>query len=1298
MDYIEQDIDVLIKNKIDYKKIDNINDKREQLEIRNIDEFFERIKNISGISIIIGYNGIGKTYLLEMLRKKFNLCNIKVDLIKFRDYANLASIKQAVESAQKYIIFDGVDEINSNILSDILQYVLSIKDKNVIISSRKDFAQKRNLIDIKYNVYELKPLESYKIDSVLENNGLNKQCYKNIYNLLKIPRFLTHLISVKENVKDTESINKFDLMEMMLKRHFGKLNERAAIKLEANIHKKILQSLALIMMMIGKSNLSMEEFTIFLSNINHLDIKSYILNKDIIESFLNNQILLNYNDLIAYENKEIMEFLAAKEIYENNFSNKDLFNIVTVEKNGEINTLWFNTISYLMSKSEVYYNLILEYIFNNMKNNDNLLDLLLIIDYKSDNKDIIMKNIETFIFQYTKLYQYMPFGDGADNVLKILTVDIKQSFKNLTNIFIKSNSKTTLEKFDIIFINNTLSCLYYLVENYSFSKIETKKLRNYLVKHKIDFLQSDNFKVRYLHICLKLFEKEEIDNLFEIEIDKRLLSIFLYDRNDWNKFDKIENHLNNYILNYKNRYDNNIFIDDDLIAEFICKNYNTYKLKKLINNIKNENNITSFFRFLNSSKYQNLWVKLSKKSVTTSMYNKIIYKLMNEKSEHYNLIREEMIFEHRNLDALEKILELCLKYECITLDTLNSMNTTSNYTLRYLQEVIIKIILNNTENITMIYKMLNDKKIIFNVWKLDLDSEQRTKLESQIKKYFYNDYLEYKKVIAKFKNKEYVKVETTLEKFSSKKDIYYKIENIYNLINDEKKYFIINSNIILKNTLKSITKEIEKYVSKIDVASKTNDVANKIYIKRVTGSYRIDCDLYYYEQAIFILSKMKYDINEYNDTNIIFLNKNDDMYNLKYTDDNYKKLLSYITKKDSRPYVKYFLREIIEKLKKYNLNDLIQTLFKFIDCIKFNEYEINYILSFIINNIELLDEEEIKKLKKFRKYKICQDILIELGYKDEIKNRIDYIKKNLVFEGDLISAEEKSNFEYSSGSYTNSLCKMGYENKNYILELLSFMFEIYNTGDYYAFSSYILDMVIKYINNNIEFNINDIIDFIIISERNNKNRYLYKICSSIASLKKIENSNILQTINNYNAIISNQNQKIYSYWDLYLAVKEILENNIFDDLKKMKFLEIFRDKDTKKIKPLREETYQFLIGYELNRILNFKGFSTKVIFEPMGIDKKRSDIQLVTEGFIQNIVIETKLSSNSDISNEDSIKSYINNTLQKYSNRFNSPKILFVIINQNYEIKTANKKIDLINKSNTNLIDVILIDLKDSFS
>ena len=147
----------------------------------------------------------------------------------------------------------------------------------------------------------------------------------------------------------------------------------------------------------------------------------------------------------------------------------------------------------------------------------------------------------------------------------------------------------------------------------------------------------------------------------------------------------------------------------------------------------------------------------------------------------------------------------------------------------------------------------------------------------------------------------------------------------------------------------------------------------------------------------------------------------------------------------------------------------------------------------------------------------------------------------------------------------------------------------------------------------------------------------------------------------------------------------------------MNFLEIFRDKNTKKIRPLKEEIYQFLIGYELSIILNIRGFSTKVIYESMAFDKKRNDILLVTEGFIQDIVIETKLSNNNDILNEKNIKSYIKDTLEKYKERFNSPKILFVIINQSLTIKTCQQKIDLINKNNVQFIDTIPIYLENYF-
>lgn len=125
----------------------------------------------------------------------------------------------------------------------------------------------------------------------------------------------------------------------------------------------------------------------------------------------------------------------------------------------------------------------------------------------------------------------MPFSGKFGNISKILTVDIKLCLKNLTKSLVKNKIKEDLTDFDIIFINNTLSCINYLLEECLFTKNEIKNLKNYLLKNEKNYLPSENFKVRYLHICLKIFETAEIDNLLEnYNIDKRLLSIFLHDK------------------------------------------------------------------------------------------------------------------------------------------------------------------------------------------------------------------------------------------------------------------------------------------------------------------------------------------------------------------------------------------------------------------------------------------------------------------------------------------------------------------------------------------------------------------------------------------------------------------------------------------------------------------------------------------------------------------------------------------------------------------------------------------------
>ena len=106
-------------------------------------------------------------------------------------------------------------------------------------------------------------------------------------------------------------------------------------------------------------------------------------------------------------------------------------------------------------------------------------------------------------------------------------------------------------------------------------------------------------------------------------------------------------------------------------------------------------------------------------------------------------------------------------------------------------------------------------------------------------------------------NKNYAKVEEILNRIGSAKNVYYKIDNLYELIKNEAHFNIIKYNAIMKNTLKSIVKEIELHIKNINVDKLIFKVGKN---KKYTISY----DSLLYSKAMFILSKMGYDINNYN--------------------------------------------------------------------------------------------------------------------------------------------------------------------------------------------------------------------------------------------------------------------------------------------------------------------------------------------------------------------------------------------------------------------------------------------------
>ncbi len=1292
MEKVEQKIIKLFEDGINYQLNNEENNKYEYSEeniIANHDEFISMLENKKGISIITGSNGIGKTYLLNLINSRFNKAKRKTLLLELKRYSKLSEIKKKILDKNEIVIFDGLDEINVNIIEEVINYIFKINNKKVIVSSRKDFLQKNNMLNTTNNVYEIMPIEECKVVEILKNKNIDNSDIEDIKSLLKIPRFLIYIIDNIEQINNLEKVNKYNILNLIVNNHLDTLNNRANTKIEKNIHKKILQSMALVMMMSGKINLTIEEFTTFLSRINYLDIKNYIMNKDIIESFLNNQLLLNDGEILQFENKELLEFLAANEIIENNFSNSNLYKIV-INENKEIDPFWFNTISYIVCESEVYRKLILEFVYNNIEKQDNLLNLLFNINFETADKEYIVKICQKMIFQYTKLYQYLSYNDSY--ISNIIRINYKSVLEECSNILININFNSKIDEFYTIYINNILSIIDNILDNYVPDElIELSNLKYFLTINEEKIMNDNRFKVRFLTIYVKIMDISKIDNVLDLYIiNNRLLSIILHECKMINKLEKLDDIINTYILNYKDRFKEEIYfyMDDTLIKEFIIKNYNINRIKKLLRQLNSDKDVASFLRFINNN--VDILDKFGRKTIVEILNTKIVKRFLEEDSKSNMDLREEIMFERRKGDAFEKIIDLCIKYKYISVKDLTYINL-SNYIIEYICELMIKKLLDNN-SIQSIYDALTKKELIFYVWKNDISKERKNKYENEIKNLFPDLYKDYIFMITKMKNKDYIDTENSLKNILEAKNIYYIINKMYDLTKNDSKYKLIISDIIMKNIFKQIIDKINEYVSNLNVL--------KLQIKYDSKekSYTLSHDFQYYSQAIYVLKKGNININKYNDKNIILLRDNNDELNVIYSDKEYISMINYLKNKASEGYIRFYLYQIIEKLKNKYINELYDMIMEWIDKYDFEEYEINQFLSVIYENINSIDKTKLRKISRFREYKTCQDLLILMNIESEITNRINYIKENLVYSGDMMSIEKKGNFEYSSGYYTNPLSKIDIKYIKYITDITEFAFKKYNEGDYFYFVKYILDMVTNFIKNNIKSpQIIPLIKKITSLERKNKNRYLFNICNSISTMKKADIKQLGSVLTELNSIMQNDFRKIYSYDELLNLVKEILEKEIFNDIERMNFFEIFRNNKEGKLNRLNEQTFQFLIGYELNRILNREGFNTKVIYESTGFDKKRNDIQLVSEGFIQNIVIETKLTENHDISNEDKIKEYINDTLKKYKLEFNSPKILFVLINQTRSYKNCINKIKLINNNNEDFVLPILIDLKSIF-
>ena len=1290
MNKVEQDIKALYENNIDYCKEFA---ERNQREMHNSIEIVftkeklpTRLLN-NTLSIITGNNGVGKSYTLKELYTFYNNHEYKVQIFILKEISEIDEIIRELKRDTEIIIFDGLDEININIYKQIKEYIFKgLKDKKVIISSRKDLLMRDNMLNSQYNIYEVLPLYKKEVKNALKRK-LEDSKINSLMSVLGLPRYLKGLIENFDELKKCDNLTKYKIMNLMVEKDLEELNSRSNFVIEKDIHLKILQSLALSMMMAGKINITKEELTQFFSRIEQLDIKHYIISPSIINVFINNQVLLNNGKSIQFENKEVMEFLAAKEIIENRFSNDNLYKIVT-DVNKDINMFWFNVLSYLVCEDKVYKELLYKYIDDNLLKDYNVINLLEYLYF--DNNIEFAENIFIKALRaYTGTHQYLE--NNNTRIYDIFNQSISNNINSLIDELEKIDYTSNLDDFKVIYVNNIQTLFLYAVEKRLIGKYEKNRIIDFL-KNNINYCaENEKIRVRFISLLFKICTPRDIDKFLKNRrIDSRLVSLLIYECPKIEKLSNIYEIINKYILEFDSFYEeDSLFVYVKNVIDFMIKKYSEVELINLLNQIDNDKKMINFVNFFYD--YEKEIITLfDNKSMAPLIKQKVFDRLVNNDYLVDYIFSKNMLLEYKRDNVLYSLMKVCINNNLNI--QYNTKTGSYNYNLEYISKLEIIALIEKGENINDIYNRVINKGILFNVWLFDLDDTKKEDLEPEIKKIFRTEYCDYKKREKINASKNYKAIEKALFEIDSSSNILFIIGEM-NKINEDSISIIKTDeelNTIYERNINKIYDFVEKF--------KIDEINVELLKKQKVIPF---LENYYYSIAIKILYNEGYDIEKYNDKNIIVLMRHLFPNKINYSNSNLQKLINYISKSADKEYIKHYLSSIIEYLRFKKYNELCNIIYKLLNKYEFEEFEMNQMLDVLCDDEDKINHNKISKILKNNKYKSCQDVLILSNYEDEIKNRVNYIKENFVIKGDPYKDEFHNSIEYFDESYSNPLKKISIKYIDYIADLVEFAFKKNKYGDYYFFLEYTLKIASAYIKNNIkEPSINKLIIRIIQLEKECEDKRFYKTCYAIKNLKNIDEHRYVDSLIQLNEMLKNNNIEILTYDELVKYVENILNNKIFNDIKRMRLFDIFKDETTegkKVVRTLKEQTYQLLIGYELERIMNLSGYNVKVNFETMGYDKKRGDIQIISEGFINDIILETKLVDNNDISNKDKTKEYVQNKLKSYSEQFNSPKILFVLINQKNTKKLCEDRIKYIEEANNEFVVPLLIDLKDEF-
>ena len=300
---------------------------------------------------IVGEPGIGKSRLVEEIKKH--------SIEKALHYSTASQFKsKSVPEDSKYCIIDALDEVDGNVFFSILQTIKEYKAENpdikvlftcrkhYVASYAKHFASCTDLIYVELCRLRDEDVKGV-VDKCSETIKANVAKSTKLRDIITIPRYLTFLLEYEEQKGDILNIS--DLFEFIVGKSIQnavnvrhKEHDNESIKI---LIQRVLEKVAFIMEISCKDQITKDELYTILDGVKGNMTQMLVTNFDLL--FFESRILKDTNGTLQFENTELQEYLAAKELCRQDNVESVLYDVAVHKDLKHIYPNWYDVIPHI---------------------------------------------------------------------------------------------------------------------------------------------------------------------------------------------------------------------------------------------------------------------------------------------------------------------------------------------------------------------------------------------------------------------------------------------------------------------------------------------------------------------------------------------------------------------------------------------------------------------------------------------------------------------------------------------------------------------------------------------------------------------------------------------------------------------------------------------------------------------------------------------------------------------------------------------------------------------------------------